>query len=244
MPQTPGIPGIDDEGLEDRIPFLLRLEPQDRKTLLALGRELTFAPRTVLLHQHEPSTHVLLIQSGWTKVITSAANGYEMLLALRGPGDILGESALLTGRSRSATVTALEEVRATAVDCERARNFIHRSPGVSFLLLGLISDRARAGDRRRLEFAAMSVRERFSALLLDLAHTHGRRTPRGIEFVIPLSKQELAGAVGASREMVQRLLKDLREKKAVETARRAMLITRPDVLRMIAKRGPGQPSGL
>ena len=70
----------------------------------------------------------------------------------------------------------------------------------------------------------MSVRERFAVLLLDLARTHGRRTQEGIELAVPLSKQELAGSVGASREMVQRLLRELREQEAVVTGRRALLI--------------------
>ena len=142
----------------------------------------------------------------------SAANGYEALLALRGPGDIVGESAALTGRPRSATVTALEPVRTVAVVREHFTDFLARSPAVSFALLGLTSDRTRAADRRRLEFASMSVRERFAALLLDLARTNGRRTEEGVELSVPLSKQELAGSVGASREMVQRLLKELRER--------------------------------
>ena len=107
-------------------------------------------------------------------------------------------------------MTALEPVRAVAVEHERFKDFLARSPAVSFALLGLTSDRTRAADRRRLEFASMSVRERFAALLLDLARTHGRRTEEGIELAVPLSKQELAGSVGASREMVQRLLKELR----------------------------------
>lgn len=81
----------------------------------------------------------------------------------------------------------------------------------------------------------MSVRERFAALLLDLARTNGRRTAEGIELSVPLSKQELAGSVGASREMVQRLLKELRERGAVVTGRRAMVIVRMDVLRQIAR---------
>jgi CRP-like cAMP-binding protein len=79
------------------------------------------------------------------------------------------------------------------------------------------------------------VRERFAILLLDLARTHGRRTDQGIELSVPLSKQELAGSVGASREMVQRLLKDLRERGVVMTGRRALVIVRPDVLRRIAR---------
>ncbi|WP_432179678.1 Crp/Fnr family transcriptional regulator [Streptomyces sp. NBC_00063] len=224
-----------DGGLDDRVPFLARLESADRSVLLALGRELSFSPRIELLHQHEPSSHVLFIVHGWTKVTASAANGYEALLALRGPGDIIGESAALTGRPRSATVTALEPVRAVAVEHERFTDFLGRSPAVSFALLGLTADRTRAADRRRLEFASMSVRERFAILLLDLARTHGRRTDEGIELDVPLSKQELAGSVGASREMVQRLLKELRERDAVATGRRALLIMRPDILRRIAR---------
>ncbi|WP_079277488.1 Crp/Fnr family transcriptional regulator [Streptomyces sp. CB03234] len=222
-------------GLDDRVPFLARLEKADRQALLALGRELSFTPRMVLLHQHEPSSHVLFLVHGWTKVTASAANGYEALLALRGPGDIVGESAALTGRPRSATVTALEPVRAVAVEHERFKDFLGRSPAVSFALLGLTSDRTRAADRRRLQFASMSVRERFAALLLDLARMHGRRTDEGIEVSVPLSKQELAGSVGASREMVQRLLKELRSREAVSTGRRTLLIMRPDVLRRIAR---------
>ena len=234
----------DDGGLDDRVPFLARLESEDRSALLALGRSLDFPPRTVLLRQEEPSAHVLFLVHGWTKVTASAASGYEALLALRGPGDVVGESAALTGRPRGATVTALEQVRAVAVDRERFRGFLHRSPEASFALLGLTVDRTRAADRRRLEFASMSVRERFAVLLLDLARTHGRRTPEGIELAVPLSKQELAGSVGASREMVQRLLKELRDKNVVATGRRAMLIMRPDVLRRIAATDPasGIPS--
>ncbi|MFF4959102.1 Crp/Fnr family transcriptional regulator [Streptomyces sp. NPDC001222] len=237
-PRPPTAYSPDDGGLDDRVPFLARLEAEDRSALLALGRELTFSPRMVLVHQHEPSSHVLFLVRGWTKVTASAANGYEALLALRGPGDIVGESAALTGRPRSATVTALEAVRATAVEHERFKDFLNRSPAVSFALLGLTADRTRAADRRRLEFASMSVRERFAVLLLDLARTHGRRTADGVELAVPLSKQELAGSVGASREMVQRLLRELRDREAVVTGRRTLLILRPDLLRRIAAAGP------
>ncbi|WKX71993.1 Crp/Fnr family transcriptional regulator [Streptomyces sp. XD-27] len=232
----------DNGGLGDQVPFLARLESADREALLALGRELSFASRAPLIHQNEPSTHVLLILHGWTKVTAAAANGYQALLALRGPGDIVGESAALTGQPRSATVTALEPLRARAVEHERFREYLTRSPAVALKLLALSADRTRAADQRRLEFASLTVRERFAVLLLDLARTHGRRAEQGIELAVPLSKQELAGAVGASREMVQRLLKELREREAVATGRRALVIVRPGVLRRIARAElPGHP---
>ncbi|WP_405979189.1 Crp/Fnr family transcriptional regulator [Streptomyces sp. NBC_00158] len=227
------LPG--DGGLDDRVPFLARLENEDSTALRELGRELHFEPRTPLIQQHEPSTHVLLILTGWTKVTASAATGYQALLALRGPGDIVGESAAVTGRPRSATVTALERVRALAIDHRAFREFLVRCPSVAFTLIGLTADRTRAADQRQLAHASMSVRERLATLLLDLARTHGRPTAGGVEITVPLTKQELAGAVGASREMVQRQLKDFRDRGVVSTGRRTVVIVRPAVLQRISR---------
>lgn len=224
------------EGLEDRVPFLARLEEEDRTALLSTGRGLQFATRTAVLRQDEPSSHVLLILRGWTKVTASAAgNGYEALLALRGPGDIVGESAAVSSRPRSATVTTLEPVEAVAVEQDRFAGFLRGSPGAAMQLLSLTSDRLRSGDRHRLQAAALPVRERLAVLLLDLIRAHGRRTDAGIEVRVPLSKQELAGSIGASREMVQRLLRELRDRGVVTTGRRTLVVLQPDVLRRMAR---------
>ncbi|GHD59130.1 Crp/Fnr family transcriptional regulator [Streptomyces goshikiensis] len=230
-----------DGGLDDRVPFLARLEDVDGAELRALGHELVYPPRTALLHQHEPTAHVMLLLHGWTKVTAAYSNGYQALLALRGPGDIVGESAALTRRPRSASVTSLERVRALVIEHETFRAFLARCPDAALQLLALTADRQRAGDRRRLEFAALSVRERLAVLLLELAQLHGRRTAEGLEVAVPLTKQELAGAVGASREMVQRQLKDLRDRGVVSTGRRALVIVRPDVLHRIARSQPPTP---
>ncbi|MFD3520904.1 Crp/Fnr family transcriptional regulator [Streptomyces sp. NPDC058653] len=231
------VPTPGDDGLDDRVPYLARLEATEREGLLTLGREMRFARRAVLLREFEPSAHILLVLQGWTKVTTTAPNGYVMLLALRGPGDIIGESAALTGRPRSATVTALEPVRAAVIDHDGFRKYLAEYPEAMLQLLGLASDRSRAGDRRRLEFASLTVRERLAALLLELARTHGRTIPEGIELAVPLSKMELAGSIGASREMVQRLFKELRERKVIMTGRRTLIILRPDVLRRVGGNG-------
>ncbi|MFE9371693.1 Crp/Fnr family transcriptional regulator [Streptomyces sp. NPDC006711] len=224
----------DGGGLDDQVPFLARLDPEARTALLALGRALRFPARTVVIHQDEPSTHVLLILHGWTKVTAAAVNGYEVLLALRGPGDIVGEGAALSGRPRAATVTSLERLETVAIEQRRFIGFLHHSPQVALQLLSLTTDRLRSGDQRRLETAALTVRERLAVLLLDLARTHGHRTPEGLELTVPLSQYEIAGSIGASREAVARLLKDLRDRRAVVTSRRRLVIVRPDLLRRIS----------
>ncbi|MFI8229801.1 Crp/Fnr family transcriptional regulator [Streptomyces sp. NPDC085900] len=224
----------DDAGFDDRVPFLARLEKEDRLGLLAIGRPLSYPARSVIMRQDEPSAHVLLLLHGWTKVTVLAVNGYEALLALRGPGDIVGEGAALSRRQRSASVTALEPVDAVVIEESRFTAFLTDNARVSMHLLGLSTDRQRSTDRRRLEWAALSVRERLAVLLLELVRTHGKRTDEGIELTIGLSQQEFAGSVGSSREAVARLLRDLRSRKVVVTRRRRLVVLRPDVLRRIA----------
>ncbi|MFJ6134567.1 Crp/Fnr family transcriptional regulator [Kitasatospora sp. NPDC092286] len=217
--------------LDDRVPFLARLEQAERTALLSLGRRLRYPPRSTVIRQEEPSDHVLLILHGWLKVTAAAPNGYEALLALRGPGDIVGESAALSGRPRAATVTTLEPVEAVAVDRTTFTAHLQRAPATALQLLALSTDRLRTADRRRLAFASLSVSERLSDLLLELARTHGSPTDEGILITVPLSQQELAGSVGASREAVARLLRSLRDRGVVITRRRSLVIARPDVLR-------------
>jgi CRP-like cAMP-binding protein len=221
--------------LDDRVPFLARLEHQDRVALLSLGRPMKYGPRSALVHQAEPSTHVIIVLSGWTKVTRSAANGYEALLALRGPGDIVGEASAVSGHPRSATVTALGEVEAVAIERDRFLAHLAASPATALQLLGLTADRTRASDRRRVEQGALGVRERLAILLLDLARTHGEQVPEGVRLTTGLSQHELAGSVGASREAVARLLKDLRERGIVQTSRRDLVIVRPDHLRRMGR---------
>ncbi|TQF04603.1 Crp/Fnr family transcriptional regulator [Kitasatospora acidiphila] len=224
---------------EDRVPFVVRLDTEDRQALFASGKRMAFPARQVLLREHEPSAHVLILLSGWTKVTSAAANGYEALLALRGPGDIVGEGAVLSGRPRSATVTALGRVEALAVEADRFGTLLDERPGIAKKLLALIADRTRDSDRRRVQYAALNVQERLALLLLELIRSHGQETQDGVQVAPGLTQSELAGSVGASREAIARLLKGLRERGVVRTERRGLVVLRPEVLRQMSRQGTG-----
>ncbi|GGY94764.1 Crp/Fnr family transcriptional regulator [Streptomyces nitrosporeus] len=224
---------------EDQVPFVVRLEAEDREALFANGTPLAFPVRQVLLREHEPTTHVLIVLTGWTKVTSAAPNGYEALLALRGPGDIIGEQAALSGRRRGATVSALSRVEALAVDSGRFNRLLDEHPDISRKLLELTADRTRDSDRRRVQFASLNVQERLALLLLELMRTHGEEAGGGVQLTAGLTQSELAGSVGASREAVARLLKQLRDRGVVRTGRRGLVVVRPDVLRQMARAGTG-----
>ena len=86
-----------------------------------------------------------------------------------------------------------------------------------------------------MEFGALGVRERLAILLLELARTHGEQVPGGVRLTTGLSQQELAGSVGASREAVARLLRELRQRDIVRTSRRGLVLVQLDRLRQIGR---------
>lgn len=219
--------------------FLAAVDMAERAALVQAGVTRQFPAHTALFHSGDPSTHVVLLLDGWVKVSASSRNGYEALLAIRGPGDILGDLSALDEKPRSATVLTLVPVEASVLPRDRFLEFLRREPGLAVTLLRYLADRLRDADGKRLEFGALSVMERLARHLLALADLHGASEPDGrdgrdrIVIDIPLSQRELAGSVGASREAVARVLRILRERHIVTTTRQRIVIVQPQVLQSI-----------
>lgn len=228
-------PRRDSFRLDDQMPYLLRLDEPSREDALQLGVEMDYPSKAVVMRQGEPSTHVLLIRSGWLKVTGTTPTGHEGLLAMRGPGDVIGESAGLNGTNRAVTVTTLEPVQARNVPGEEFSRFLDRHRNAWRQLLALTNDRWRTSDRQRLEQATKTVRQRLARLLLELAEVHGERHEAGLVIRMPLTQYELAGSVGSSREGVTRLLKEFRDKGLVTTNARRYVVLRPETLRRVSE---------
>lgn len=182
----------------------------------------------------DSSDHVLVIEDGRVKVTSAASSGKQVLLAIRGPGDLLGEFSAIDGRPRSATVTALTIVTATVIPGGSFRAFLVADGKAAFGMLQIVVNRLREADVQRLEYGAYTVTERVARLLLDLSGRYGVTDDNHVFIALPLSQDELAHAAGASREAVAKSLKRLRDCGAIRTARRRMDLLRPDLLAKIA----------
>ncbi|GIJ19946.1 Crp/Fnr family transcriptional regulator [Micromonospora lutea] len=214
-------------------PFLDLVASDEVKGLLALGVERRYPSRATLFHQGEPTQHVALLLSGWTKVFAESRRGDEVLLAIRGPDDILGELSAIDDRPRSATVTALVPVRARIIPEQRFLQHLQDFPRVMFAMLQHVTTRLRESDAERLRYVSTSSSGRVAALLLDLAERQGRRTPDGVVIDLPLTQQELAKAAATSREVVARTLRVLRDRGLVRTSRQRIVLVQVAVLRSL-----------
>lgn len=211
--------------------LLSHLGPHARASLLAAGTLRHFEGGETLMHQGDPTDHVLVLASGWVRVSATTTDGQAVLFALRGPGDVLGELAALHGWPRTTTVQALEPVAVTQFRAAEFLDVLQREPAVSLALLKQLSIRLRDAERARVDFATLDVAHRVAAHVLRLAERHG--TPRGAALVVrmPLTQQDIADQIGASRRAVARALGTLRERRVVTTGRRVITVHQPDVLR-------------
>lgn len=209
-----------------------RLTATDAAELAGLGVLTRYERGEVLFSQGADPDSVVLLLRGRVKVVAVTENGHESLLALRGPGDVVGEMAAIDGGKRSATVTTLEPVTGVAVPVAVFQAYVHARPAAAAALLGMLADRLRESDRLRAGFGAYGTAVRLARRLLDLADEHGTPMVDGsVALYVGLTQQDLAASIGASRESVGRDLAMFRENAMVSRQRRPIVIADVAALR-------------
>lgn len=215
--------------------FLSYVAESDREFFLSLGVNREFQTNGTLLTEGDPTDHVLVILSGWVRVATSLDDGREIIYALRGPGDVLGDLAALHGWSRSASLRGIEPVTAVQVVKAQFLAALHDRPAIAVAMLKTLSVRLRDAERAWVGSAALDVSKRVAKYLIDLAAERGVPDGTGIVIDSPLTQDDIAGHLGASRRAVARALGMLRARGVVSTGRKRIVVHRPDVLRSLVR---------
>ena len=172
----------------------------------------------------------MIVLHGRVKISHFTADGREIILAVRGPGELLGELSAIDQEPRSATALAAEPVEALVMTVEDFQQFVAATPRAAMVMLTGLVRRLREADRKRIEFAAYDTVGRVALRLLDLAKQFGEPIEGGVRITLPLSQQELAGLIGASREAVSKALQQLRKRGWIETQRRGISILDAEAL--------------
>lgn len=188
-----------------------------------------------LFSEGDIADRVFMLESGWVIVRSAAVNGDDVVLGLRGPGEILGELSVLDGKPRSATAIAVADLEAVVAPAEHLTRTLASDPDANRELLVVIADRLREADRRRLEFATKDALGRIATRLLELAERFGEHADDGVRIDLPLHQEDLASWCGASRESTVRAMRTLRRLGIVTTARRAVFIHDDEGLRRAAR---------
>jgi CRP/FNR family transcriptional regulator, cyclic AMP receptor protein len=192
-----------------------------------------FARGATIVHQGEVPGRVVVIEQGYAKVTAVTEDGKEVVLAFRGPGDVLGELAALSALPRSATVRSIEPIDAIAIAVDDFAAWLEQHPRVALELLKVVIERLREADRQQFEFAAYQTLGRVARRLVELAERFGEPSEGGVRISLRISQEELAGWAGASREATTKALHDLREMDLVDTERRRFTVRSVDRLKAL-----------
>jgi CRP/FNR family cyclic AMP-dependent transcriptional regulator len=168
----------------------------------------------VVVEQGHKSNTLFILLTGRARVITADKRGREVILATLQPGDYVGEMSLIDNQSHSATVRA--EVQTDMLSLGRAEfaRCLPENSSMAYAIMKGLVQRLRQADRKIESLALMDVYGRVARALLEFAQPDrdGHLTVRD-----RISRQDIAKMVGASREMVSRVMKDLEERGFVET---------------------------
>jgi CRP-like cAMP-binding protein len=208
------------------------LPPDELADLAGLLRRTKVPAGTTLISAQVLGEAVYIVVEGSVRVQLTRESGNEIILALLGPGDIVGEMSLLTGHGRSANVITREETTLLWMERRTFLDALTRVPGFCRNLVFTLSRRLQAANERFHALAALDVTGRVARQILELAARYGRSVPgEGTQIVFPVTQGELAEMIGATRERVNPIMVRLRRAEVIAVDSEARItVLRPESL--------------
>ena len=182
------------------------LSQEELDALAASSASRSFPKNTVVIHENDAADSLFVIESGKVKVYCSDKNGKEFIMNTLIAGDYFGELALLDDDKRSASVRTMEKSSFCIIYKDDFNKVLEQQPNIAKTLICNLTRRVRKLTQDVKALALQDVYGRVTNVLTSLAEPRDEHTS-----IIPdkLTQQDIADRVGASREMVARILKDL-----------------------------------
>lgn len=218
-----------------RSPLLARIPEDDLRALLRSAEERRFTAGQVLFQRGDPGDGVYAIVSGRVKVFLEGADGSEAVLAMRGPGDVIGEMSLLDGHERSASVAAHDAVTAIRIGTDRFQAWLLEHPAASRALLVELTRRLREASDQVAELSLLSVEARVARHLLQQFSEGARGAAPAAGAAVRISQSELALLVGVTRESVNKRLARLKADGVVAVEPGRIVLLDPAALASLAE---------
>ena len=187
------------------VPLFSSCPDEQLRMLAAVVTRKSVSRSTTVMAGGDPTDSLYIVLSGRLKVLMSDSDGKEVILSILGPGEFFGEMGLLDDSPRSASVVAIEPCELLSIAKRDFKKCLAENFEMAQAVMRGLVRRLRDADRKIGSLALLDVYGRVARLLLDMAETVD-----GEKIVTKrLPKQDIAKMIGASREMVSRVMKDL-----------------------------------
>jgi CRP/FNR family cyclic AMP-dependent transcriptional regulator len=168
-----------------------------------------------IMSAEQPGEVIYLIREGTVKVLLTQDDGSEVILSFLGAGDTVGEMSLLDSAGRSASVLTLEPTQLLWMDRRDFYACMRDMPLLDINLARLLARRLRMANARIRALSSLDVAGRVAYQLLTFAEQYGRPEGAGVLIPLRITQGDLADLVGASRERVNRVMVDLKDRGAI-----------------------------
>lgn len=216
--------------------FFQAMQPHEIDEILAFSTERRVARNATVFAKGDPGTSLMAVLAGRVRVGSVSAEGREVTLNVMGPGEIVGEIALLDGKPRSADVVAVVDTTLLVVERRHFMPFLLRHGDLLERLLVVLCDRLRKTSLALEDVAMADLPMRLARLLLKLAEDYGRPTDGvagSVRIDLKLSQRDLSNLVASSRESVNKQLAVWRRESVVDLAAGYLILRRPVALQSL-----------
>ena len=187
------------------VPLFTTISEEQLRMLTTMVTRRSASRNTTIMSSGDATDSLYIVLSGRLKVMMSDSEGKEVILAILGPGEFFGEMGLIDDEPRSASVVTIEPCELLSIAKRDFKRVLTENGEMAMSVMRGLVRRLREADRKIGSLALLDVYGRVARLLLDMAeNVNGEKivTKR-------LPKQDIAKMIGASREMVSRVMKDL-----------------------------------
>jgi len=188
-----------DTSLLNDVALFADLTTDEMARLVAAAETHELSRNDVLFSEGDEPDHLYVVASGRVAIANKSIDGRESMLALMERGDLFGEMGLFEGLGRSAEARALESSEVLSIPYVPLRDIYQQRPSLLWGVVKLLAGRLRSADVALADSVFLDVTGRTAKRLLELAADAD-------EFVLPITQEELAGMVGASRERVNKAI--------------------------------------
>jgi CRP/FNR family transcriptional regulator, cyclic AMP receptor protein len=217
--------------LLSRVPLLAGLSAAELERIAHVSVPRAFPKGARVFHEGDESDACYIIRSGEVRVTREHSDGRAIALATLGPGEIVGELAMLDGEVRSASVEALSDVDLLAVSARDMRGLLERNPDITAKLVVALTRRVRETNERVARQSFQTVPSRVAGVLSQLVAEAADGSGGREGVTIRMNQADLAQLAGTSRESVSRFLAVLERAGVVRVGRGRVTVLETQRLR-------------
>jgi len=218
-----------------KVQILSSLDQEDLVKISELISHQTYKKGEILLLDGDKLESIIIINEGSVKAYKYTADGREQILYVFTEGDFFGEQNLLSDRTSTYSVVALQQVKTCALSKLQFHQLLYQYPDIAVKIIKALGERMLHLETALQSMGVRNVDSRIGGILIEYASKYGARTPEGIVIQLPLSREGIANYLGIARETLSRKFGQLESDGVIRSvSNKAILITDYKELEAIA----------